>query len=159
MTPHDLHHVLTRADKRRSMAVVCAGIAVALACMAARASEYTAGPITIRQPHARATVGAQPTGAGYMTLQNRGGPDRLVAAAAAVSSAVELHSMTKDGSMMRMRRLESIELPAGATVALEPGGLHMMFVGLKAPLKAGSSFPLTLRFEKAGEAQIQVSIE
>ena len=128
--------------------------------MAVGASEYTAGPITILQPHARATVGAQPTGAGYMTLQNRGGADRLVAAAAAtVSSTVELHSMTMDAGMMRMRRLESIELPARATVALEPGGLHMMFVGLKAPLKAGGSFPLTLRFEKAGEAKIQVRIE
>ncbi len=68
--------------------------------------------------------------------------------------------MEMDGDVMRMRKLEQgIALPAGKTVELKPGGLHVMFIGLKAPLKEGDRFPLKLRFEKAGEVQVDVKIE
>ena len=136
-----------------------AGIALALACFVAEAHDYNAGSIVIGHPHARATVSAQPTGGGYMSFKNSGAADKLLSASAAVSSSVELHSMTMEGSTMRMRRLDAIALPAATTVVLEPGGLHMMFVGLKAPLKAGESFPLKLRFERAGEVEVQVKVE
>jgi copper(I)-binding protein len=134
-------------------------LALALACLAASAHDYSAGTIAITGPYARATVSGQPTGGGYMSFRNSGAADKLLSASAAVSTSVELHSMTMDGSMMRMRRLETIALPAASTVVLEPGGLHMMFVGLKAPLKAGESFALKLRFEKAGEVEVQVKVE
>ncbi len=135
------------------------GLALALACLGSVAHEFKAGAIAIGHPHARATVGGQPTGAGYMRLANGGAADRLLSASTSVSGAVELHRMTMDGGTMRMRRIDALELPAGQTVNLEPGGLHMMFVGLKAPLKAGQSFPLTLRFERAGEVVVQVQVE
>lgn len=137
----------------------CIGVALALACLVATAHDYKAGAIAIAHPHARATVDGQSTAGAYMGFKNDGAADRLLSATAAVSSSVELHSMTRDGGMMRMRRLDAIELPAGATVMLEPGGLHMMFVGLKAPLRAGESFPLELRFEKAGKVLVQVRVE
>lgn len=132
---------------------------LALAWLTASAHEYKAGTIVIGHPHARATVSGQPTGGGYMRLKNSGAADKLLSASAAVSTSVEMHSMKMEGSMMRMRQLDVLVLPAASTVVLEPGGLHLMFVGLKAALKAGDSFPLKLRFEKAGEVEVQVKIE
>ncbi len=109
--------------------------------------------------YARATAPAQPAGGGFLTLHNGGAADRLVSAQAPVSSTVELHTMRMDGDVMRMRQVEAIDLPAGQKVELKPGGLHLMFIGLKAPLKAGDSFPLTLKFEKAGELTVSVRVE
>lgn len=67
--------------------------------------------------------------------------------------------MNMDGGVMRMRKLDGVDLPSGGTIALAPGGLHMMLFGLKAPLRAGTSFPLELRFEKAGQILVQVNVE
>ena len=94
-----------------------------------------------------------------MTLANGGAADRLVSASADVSKTVELHEMKMEADVMRMRKVDGIALPAGRTVALEPGAYHLMFVGLKAPLKAGDSFPMKLKFEKAGEVTVDVKIE
>lgn len=138
------------------------GLAVAAIaiCAGAQAHEFKAGQITIGHPYARASVPGQVAGGGYLSLDNRGaGADRLLSASADVSQSVQLHSMAMEGDVMRMRQVEGIELPAGQKVELKPGGLHIMFVGLKAPLKAGDKFPMTLKFEKAGEVKVQVSVE
>ncbi|HSQ71610.1 MAG TPA: copper chaperone PCu(A)C, partial [Rubrivivax sp.] len=63
-----------------------------------------------------------------------------------------------DGDVMRMREIPAIEIPAGQTVELRPGGLHVMFIGLTQTLDNGASFPLTLRFEKAGEVKVEVQV-
>jgi copper(I)-binding protein len=76
-----------------------------------------------------------------------------------VSRTVELHEMKMDGDVMRMRQVAAVDVPAGGSVALEPGGLHVMLLGLKAPLKEGDRFPMTLRFEKAGEVKVEVHVE
>ena len=128
----------------------------AIGCGEAR--DVKLGAIAIGHPYARATVAGQPTGGGYLTLENKGGDDRLLSATAGVSGAVELHSMSMDGDVMRMRQVDAIALPAGQTVELKPGGLHIMFVGLKAPLKAGDRFPMKLKFEKAGEVTVEVTV-
>lgn len=108
---------------------------------------------------ARPTVQGQSAGGGYLRIENKGGAaDRLLSATADVSVRTELHSMTMDGDVMRMRQVEAIDVPAGGTVELKPGGLHLMFMGLKAPLKAGTTFALTLRFEKAGEVKVQAQV-
>jgi hypothetical protein len=72
---------------------------------------------------------------------------------------VEIHAMSMDGDVMRMRQIDGIDLPAGGMVELKPGGFHLMFMELKAPLQAGTRFPLTLRFEKAGELAVTVAVE
>ena len=82
-----------------------------------------------------------------------------MAATTAVAKSVELHTMSMEGDVMKMRQLDAIELPKGAMVELKPGGLHLMLMGLKAPLKAGDTFPMTLRFEKAGEVVVTVKVE
>ena len=67
--------------------------------------------------------------------------------------------MKMEGVVMRMREVDAIDLPADARVELKPGGLHLMLLGLKEPLKAGQHFPLKLRFEKAGEVTVEVDVD
>ncbi len=138
---------------------ILASLVLVVAHTAAQPQEFKLGPIAVVQPHARATVAGQAAGGGFLKLENKGADDRLLSASAGVSRTVELHSMSMDGDVMRMRQVDAIVLPAGKTVELKPGGLHLMFMGLKAPLRAGETFPLTLKFEKAGEVTVQVKIE
>ena len=108
---------------------------------------------------ARPTVQGQHAGGGYLRIDNKGGvADRLLAASADVSASVELHTMTMEGDVMRMRRVDGIDVPAGQVVELKPGGLHVMFMGLKAPLRAGERLPLVLRFEKSGEVKTELVV-
>ncbi len=140
----------------RLLAATCLAFAASLA----QAHSYQVGTIDIGHPYARSTAAGQPTGGGYLSLTNKGdAPDRLLSASADVSERVELHSMKMEGTVMRMRQVEAIDIPAGERVALEPGGLHIMFINLKAPLKEGDRFPMTLRFEKAGEVKVDVAVE
>ena len=136
-----------------------AGLALGLASLFADAHQFKLGAITIGHPYARATAAGQPTGGGYMSFANAGPADKLVAISADVSTSVELHTMTMEGDVMRMRQVDAIELAAGKTVELKPGGYHVMFVGLKAPLKAGDKFPAKLKFEKAGEVDVTFNVE
>jgi periplasmic copper chaperone A len=129
------------------------------ATLAAQAQEFKVGKIAIAHPYARATAPGQPAGGGFLKLENKGDADRLLSASASVAGSVELHTMSMEGDVMRMRQVDAIALPAGKTVELKPGGLHIMFMGLKAPLKAGDSFPMTLKFEKAGEVTVNVKVE
>jgi hypothetical protein len=127
---------------------------------AAWAHSYELGSLKIGHPYARTTVPGQTAGGGFLSIENKGAADdRLLSARAAVSQAVELHMMSMEGNVMKMRPVDAIAVPAGKTVKLEPGGLHIMFVGLKAPLAEGDSFPMTLRFEKAGEVTVTVKVE
>lgn len=135
-------------------------LALAAAALAAAAHSYTAGALKIAHPWSRATVPGQVAGGGFMKIENTGSAaDRLVGASTPAADHVELHTMTMDGNVMKMREIPAIELPAGKTVVLEPGQLHMMLMGLKAPLKADSTVPLTLKFEKAGEVKVELKVE
>ena len=136
-----------------------AGVTLIAASTAAHAHSFKLGNIDIGHPYARVTVAGQPIGGGFLKLNNRGGDDKLLSATAAVSASVEMHTMNMEGDVMRMRQVDAIPLPAGKTVELKPGGYHLMFVGLKAPLKAGEKFPLKLKFEKAGEVEVIVNVE
>lgn len=109
-----------------------------------------AGPIEVRDAYAHATSTAQPVGAGFLTVANSGAADRLLGVSCTCSQGVELHSMSMDGGVMRMRKLDAIDVPAKGSVVLEPGGMHLMLIGLKAPLAEGQQVPLELRFDKAG---------
>jgi copper(I)-binding protein len=137
-----------------------AALALAGTTLVAHAHSFKAGELAIGHPYARATVPGQPTGGAYLRLENRGDqPDRLVSASADVSRSVELHEMKMQGDVMRMRAVDAVEIPAHQSVMLEPGGVHIMLVGLKAPLKEGERFPMTLKFEKAGEVKVEVVVE
>jgi copper(I)-binding protein len=137
------------------LAAVCA-----LAFGAAQAHDYTAGALKIGHPWARSTVPGQANGGAYLKLQNGGsGADKLLSASTPAAERVELHSMSMDGDVMRMREVGAIEVPPAQTVELKPGALHLMLVGLKAPLQAGTRVPLTLRFQQAGEVKVELAVQ
>lgn len=128
--------------------------------VSAFAHGVTAGDLKIGHPWARPTVQGQPTGGGFLKIENTGKTaDRLLSATAPVGSHLELHTMSMEGDVMRMRQVDGIDIPAGATVELKPGAFHVMFMGLKAPLKEGDKFPVTLKFQKAGEVKVEVWVE
>lgn len=122
--------------------------------------EAKAGGIAVSQPWARATAPGAPAGAAYLTVTNSGSqPDRLVAASTPVATMAELHTHIHDNGVMRMRPVDAIDVPAGGTVALKPGGLHVMLMGLTRPLAQGSTFDVTLTFEKAGKVTVPVAVQ
>lgn len=127
----------------------------------AHAHDYTVGALRIAHPQARPTIPGQPTGAAYLTIENKGRTaDRLAAVSSPVAKAVEIHTMTMEGNVMRMREVAGIELQPATTVSMEPGaGYHLMLTGLRQPLKPGDKFPLTLTFEKAGKTEVTVWVE
>ncbi len=125
------------------------------------AHDYRVGDLQISHPWAKPSLKGVPNSAAYMTITNTGDTDdALVAATADFSGAVELHTMSMTDGVMRMRQLDGgVPLPAGETVKLEPGGLHVMLIGLKRPLTEGESVPLTLTFEGAGTLEVELAIE
>ncbi len=141
----------------------CATIALALlfaGAGSALAAEVKLGGLMLEQPWARATPGQAKNGAAYMTIHNAGkADDRLLSAASDRATRVELHNHVNKDGVMQMRQVDAIAVPAGSMAELKPGGLHVMLMGLKAPLKEGESFPLTLTFEQAGSTTVQVKIE
>lgn len=138
--------------------LMCAALMTAALSGPAAAADTAVGDLTIYDPWARATVGTG-AGAAFFSVINRGDSgDRLDGAAADVAKSTELHTHIKDGDVMRMRQVPAIEVPANATTTLQPGGLHVMFLGMKAPLEAGSTFPLTLSFADAGTVTVQVQV-
>jgi hypothetical protein len=116
------------------------------------------GQLEIEHAWARATPGKTTTGAAYLTIRSPTA-DRLVAASTPAAAKAELHSMEMSGMVMKMRPVAGVDLPAGQPVSLAPGGFHVMLIGLKKPLRAGQSFPLTLTFAKAGAHTVDVSVE
>jgi copper(I)-binding protein len=122
------------------------------------ASGADAPSVKVMNAWARATVAGQNTAAAYVDLTS----DRsaaLVAAGSPLAQRVELHSMTHEGGVMRMRQLPKVELPAGQTVRLAPNGVHLMLVDLKQPLKAGDKLPLVLSVQSSGMSLTTLKIE
>ncbi|HEY1433593.1 MAG TPA: copper chaperone PCu(A)C [Stellaceae bacterium] len=116
------------------------------------------GQLEISNAWAGATPGKSENGAAYVTIQSPTA-DRLVSAESPVAKKVELHTMSMEGMVMKMRPIAGVDIPAGQPVSLKPGGEHIMLMGLNQPLRQGQSFPLTLDFEKAGPRTVTVTVE
>lgn len=125
------------------------------------AHEIKVGDLVIDHPYARASAPNAFAGASYFTIRNTGSEaDTLIAASSDVADKIELHTHIHDGDVVRMREVEGgIEIPAGGEVTLQPGGLHVMLIGLWGPLVEGQTFPLALEFAKAGTVSLDVMIE
>ncbi len=120
---------------------------IALTLVALLASAGVAqAQVTVTEPWIRATVGGQKVAGGYMQLKSERDTS-LVSASSAAAAAVEVHEMAMEGNVMKMRALQKLDLPAGKTVELKPGGYHIMFIDIKEPMKPGAKVPLTLTFE------------
>jgi len=136
------------------MLVLVAGFVFAVSAVSSAQTRQ----LEVDNAWARATPGKSATGVAYVTIQSPTA-DRLVAAATPVAKKAELHTtMSMSGMVMKMRPIASIDIPAGQAVTLQPGGLHIMLVGLAEPLKVGQTFPLTLTFEKAGSRTVNVAV-
>jgi periplasmic copper chaperone A len=113
--------------------------------------------VKVDQAWARPTVAGQQGGGGFLSMSSPMA-DRLISGSTPLAERFELHTMAMKGDVMEMRQVDAIELPAGQTVQLKPGGLHVMFIGLKQPLALGSKVPVTLKFEKAGEVKVEFDV-
>jgi copper(I)-binding protein len=142
------------------MRAIASFIAAAVLALPAFAADIVKGDLKISQPWARATPGGVKVAAGYVTITNTGKTaDKLTGGSATFSGTLELHDMTMTDGVMRMRQIEGgIELKPGATIALKPGGMHLMLMDLKQPLKQGEKLKGTLVFEKAGSVEIEFDV-
>ncbi|MDI4655282.1 copper chaperone PCu(A)C [Xanthobacter autotrophicus] len=142
-------------------ASVFAVLVLVLSVQSLMAHEFKVGAIEIDHPWSRATPGGATVGAGYFTLKNTGAaPDRLVSATSDVAERVEIHEMAVANGVMTMRPLsDGIAIPAGGSVAFKPGSYHIMFFGLKQPLKQGAVIDGTLTFEKAGSVAVKYNVD
>jgi periplasmic copper chaperone A len=140
-----------------------ATLALTGALFSVQAHDFKLGPLRIDHPYATPSPAGAKNGAAYVrTLRNTGDQaDRLVGASTPAAQSVEIHRSVIDANnVMRMRAVDGITVPAGGELRLRHGGeFHLMLIDLKAPLKDGARFPMTLRFEKAGEREVTVLVQ
>ncbi len=117
--------------------------------------------IVIEQAWTRATAPKAPVAGGFVTIRNNGNrADRLVSATSPDAESVEIHQMSMDGGVMRMRKLsDGVAVGANAALVLKPGDYHLMFVGPKRPFVEGGTVTATLRFEKAGTREVRFDVQ
>ncbi len=124
------------------------------------AHDVKVGDLVIMEPWARATIGQVKTGAVYLTVNNHGAAgDRLLAVSTPVAAMAHLHSNIVDAGVMKMRPVEAIDIEAKGSTTLEPGGVHVMLMGVRNPLEEGDVFPMTLTFETAGSVDVEVHVQ
>jgi len=127
---------------------------------AAHAGEVASlGPLEIETPWARATIGTARPGAAYVTFRNTGDQlEKLVDISTPAAAHPEVHEMTEEDGVMKMRPAGPLEIPPGEEVHLAPGGMHIMLMQLRQPLEEGESIPITFIFEEAGEITVSAPI-
>jgi hypothetical protein len=126
-----------------------------------RAEDAKAGDLVISQAWSRATPNGAKIGAGYFTIENKGATaDKLVGVSGDVSPRIEVHEMSMNNGVMKMRPVDGgLTIDPGKTVKLAPSGYHLMIMDLKSPLKQGDKLPLTLQFEKAGKVAVTLDVQ
>lgn len=137
-----------------------AALLFALIATGAHAHDYTLGPLKIVHPWTRATPKGAPVAGGYLRITNTGTtPDRLTGGSAEVAKRFEIHEMSMDGGVMKMRELkDGLEIAPGATVELKPGSYHIMMKDLSKPLVKGERIKGSLTFEKAGKVDVEFAV-
>lgn len=140
---------------------ILAATVVLIAAGTANAVDYKVGALEVDNPWSRAIPKGAAVAAGYMTIKNTGAsPDRLVSASTPVAGKVEIHEMTMDNGVMKMRPVPGgLEIKPGATVELKPDSFHLMIMNVKAPIEKGKPFAAALTFEKAGTVNVEFSVE
>jgi copper(I)-binding protein len=137
-----------------------AWVLFAVVTLPAFAHDFTIGSLKVDHPYARPTPPGARTGAVYFTVRNTGATDdQHVKVASPAARSVELHSMTMDGNLMKMRPVKALDIPPRKSVTLGASGYHVMLVGLARPLAVGDQVPLTLTFAKAGPVQVFAYVE
>ncbi|MEQ9642761.1 MAG: copper chaperone PCu(A)C [Alphaproteobacteria bacterium] len=125
----------------------------------AKAFAADGASIIVDRAWARASILASRPGAAYLTIRNVGtNADRLVGATSPVAKSVTIHATDVSGGTMRMRAVSGLEVGTDSEVVLEPGGIHLMLMGLREKLVEGEDLTLVLTFERAGVIELQVPI-
>src|SRR4030088_2722064 len=137
-------------------AIACATVLSYFPAAPAHAEEVKAGDLVITQAWSRATPGGAPVAGGYLTIENKGSlPDRLLSGASDAARKVEIHEVAQDKGIMTMRPIEGgLFIEAGKTVKFEPGGRHLMFIGLPASSREREQVSVSLVFEQAGKITV-----
>ncbi|MGA8008422.1 MAG: copper chaperone PCu(A)C [Thiomonas sp.] len=137
------------------------GAAALMMAVAPAAMAQRAGDIEVTQAQALPSIPGARNGGGFLTIINHGKvDDKMVAASSTVCGHVELHTMSMENNIMRMREVGEIPVPAGKTLRMRPGsGYHLMFMDLKAPLKVGAMVPVTVKFAAGGQMELQLKVE
>lgn len=137
-----------------------AAAALSLLAQTAIAHEFKVGDLIIDHPMALETFQTAMTGAGYLSVTNSGTEEDRLIAVEADFPRVMLHTSVTTNDIVTMSEVEGITIPAGETITLEPGGFHVMFMGLNGdPFEVGETFPATLVFEKAGRLDVVFNVE
>lgn len=141
--------------------ITIAALIAGMSALSAFAHGAKVGKLEIHHPNSPATLPGAPVGAGFLTIVNTGKEDdRLVSITSSIAGDTQMHEMAMEGDVMKMRQLkDGIPIPAGAKVELKRGGLHVMFMQLKEPLKEGEMVKATLAFEKAGTVDVEFKVE
>ncbi|MFN3868225.1 MAG: copper chaperone PCu(A)C [Hyphomicrobiaceae bacterium] len=135
-------------------------VALLLGVPAGSAHEYRSKSITVSHPWARATPPGATVGAAYLEIvASKSGGDTLISAKSDVAGRVEIHTHKMDGDVMKMQQIENLPIKAGKSAVLKPSGDHIMLMDLKKPLAEGDLLKLTLTFEKAGDIEIEATVE
>ena len=135
-------------------------LAALLAPSAVLTHSFEKGEMSVRHPWTRATPPGAAVAAGYLEIRNSGRePDRLVGAATPLAERVELHILVREGSVVKMREVKTLAIPARERLLLAPRGSHLMFVNIKRPFATGERIPLTLRFEKSGALDVELEVQ
>jgi periplasmic copper chaperone A len=147
--------------RRAALAAALSAVAIAAFTPQAKAHDYKTGDLEIGHPWTRTTPPSARVAGGYLSITNKGTTsDRLLSATFTQSASTEVHEMAHEGGVMKMRELpKGIEIKSGQQVTLQPGGLHLMFIGLKEGLKEGDTVNGTLVFEKAGRIEVGFKVE
>ena len=143
--------------KSKVLATMSTSIGIAFGG-AAMAQNAAVGSIKVENAYTRATAPGQQVAGGFLKIENKGVADQLLSASSPVAGEVQLHEMAMDGNVMKMRQVKDIPVPANGAVELKPGGLHLMFMNIKAPLTAGETVPVKLKFAKAGEVEVKMPV-
>ncbi len=142
-----------------SLALLAPAILLGFASVPVMAVENAAGSVSVTDPYVRAVAPGQKSSAAFMTLRNGSETDHaVVSAESPASKIVELHTHVSEGGMMRMRRIEKIDVPAQGETALKPGGLHVMLIDLIDQLKPGGEVSVTLVFQDGSRKDIQAPV-
>lgn len=145
----------------RLRTVIMSAALCAFAASISFAHDYNVGSIHVDHPWSRATPKGASVAGGYLVIENKGSTsDRLIGGSSEIAGRFEIHVMTMQDGVMKMRPLEKgLEIAPGKSVKFEPGGYHLMFLDLKQPPVEGKRFKGTLVFEKAGKVDVEFAVE
>jgi hypothetical protein len=138
--------------------ILVASLLAASPAMAQNSGALLPSSVDVQNAWARATTPHAQSGGIFLTLTDKGAPDRLVSVVTPVAAIAQVHQSVNDNGVMKMNAVPTLDLPPGKPVELQPGGYHIMLMGLKQQLKPGETFPVTLTFAKAPPVTATVTV-